>query len=313
MASSDTRSKTNTGKKSTGKTSTNRHRSVKSASTRSGGKKKKAGRYQINAVKMIRAMLIACIAVVIIINLVSVIFNKKDKGDPQKIAIAMVSCAENSTFDYTKTYGFIEDIGDGAGYTGGIIGFTTSTGDMLHVVREYCEKKNSASLNKYIPSLEKVVGTDSKKGLGKGYIDAWKKAAKDPAMRKIQNSYRDRLFLKPAFNRGEEDGLSTLGKYIYYDTAVQHGPEGEGSSLMNIRNKAAKKVKVPSEGGEEAAFLNEFLKIRERSLKSFDSELDTSRVKVQKKLVKDEEFDMLLPLEFTMYGHDFELKKSDLI
>ena len=55
-------------------------------------------------------------------------------GILRKEVFALVSSAENSDMDYSLQYGYIEDIGDGRGYTGGIIGFTTCTGDVPDVV-----------------------------------------------------------------------------------------------------------------------------------------------------------------------------------
>ena len=231
--------------------------------------------------KILLSLLVAASAVIIIANLFSMILGDREKGDPEKIAVAMVSCAENSTFDHTANYSFIEDIGDGAGYTGGIIGFTTMTGDMLHIVRDYCEKEDDPPLKKYIPALTAAVGTDKTKGLGKGFVKEWQKAGKTENMRKVQDSYRDRLFLDPAFDM--------------------------------IRKAAMKRAKTPAKGGGEKEYLKEFLRIRENALKKLDFKVNLSRIEAQKKLVEDEEFEMLLPLEFTMYGHDFELTESDLI
>src|SRR5262245_29952809 len=56
-----------------------------------------------------------------------------DLSDPAKkeIAMKLVSSAENSSLDWKAQYKYIEDIGDGRGYTAGIIGFCSGTGDML--------------------------------------------------------------------------------------------------------------------------------------------------------------------------------------
>lgn len=59
-------------------------------------------------------------------------------GILRKEVFALVSSAENSDMDYSLQYGYIEDIGDGRGYTGGIIGFTTGTGDLPDVVELSC-------------------------------------------------------------------------------------------------------------------------------------------------------------------------------
>lgn len=59
-------------------------------------------------------------------------------GILRKEVLALVSSAENSDTDYSLQYGYIEDIGDGRGYTGEIIGFTTGTGDLPDVVELSC-------------------------------------------------------------------------------------------------------------------------------------------------------------------------------
>ena len=53
----------------------------------------------------------------------------------------LVSSAENSSLDWRAQYRYIQDIDDGRGYTGGIIGFCSGTGDMLQVVRRYTRAK----------------------------------------------------------------------------------------------------------------------------------------------------------------------------
>lgn len=49
-----------------------------------------------------------------------------------------ISEGDISDTDYSLQYGYIEDIGDGRGYTAGIIGFTTGIGDLPDVVELSC-------------------------------------------------------------------------------------------------------------------------------------------------------------------------------
>jgi hypothetical protein len=58
---------------------------------------------------------------------------------PQKKehAMRLVSSAENSSLNWRAQYRYIQDIHDGRGYTAGIIGFCSGTGDMLEVVRAF--------------------------------------------------------------------------------------------------------------------------------------------------------------------------------
>ena len=55
--------------------------------------------------------------------------------------------------DWRAECGYIEDIHDGRGYTGGIIGFTSATGDMLDVVRIYARALPGNPLAPFLPAL----------------------------------------------------------------------------------------------------------------------------------------------------------------
>ena len=48
--------------------------------------------------------------------------NDISSGKLREKVFAFVSSAENSSIDYAEQYAYIEDIGDGRGYTAGIIG-----------------------------------------------------------------------------------------------------------------------------------------------------------------------------------------------
>ncbi|GAB3400256.1 hypothetical protein GCM10027515_07850 [Schumannella luteola] len=85
------------------------------------------------------------------------------------IAMQLVSSAENSNLDWKANYGYLEDIGDDRGCTGGIIGFTTATGDLLEVVERYTESTPGNALAPYLPALKKVVGSPSHDGLDAGF------------------------------------------------------------------------------------------------------------------------------------------------
>lgn len=107
----------------------------------------------------------------------SVSLTDKDK---KETAMELVSSAENSSLNWKKQYSYIEDIKDGRGYTAGIIGFCSGTGDMLEVVKNYTQEQPDNKLAKFLPALKKVNGSDSHEGLGVEYEQAWKEASKDP-------------------------------------------------------------------------------------------------------------------------------------
>src|SRR6266540_65790 len=99
-----------------------------------------------------------------------------DLTDPRKkeIAMELVSSAENSSLDWRAQYGYIEDIRDGRGYTGGIIGFCSGTHDMLELVRLYTQRSPNNVLAKYLPALKKVDGGQSHAGLDPTFTKDWK-------------------------------------------------------------------------------------------------------------------------------------------
>src|SRR5271156_3662995 len=86
-----------------------------------------------------------------------------DLSDPHKkeIAMELVSSAENSSLKWKDQYTYIEDIHDGRGYTGGIIGFCSGTSDMLEVIENYTKAEPGNPLAPFLPALRKVNGTAS--------------------------------------------------------------------------------------------------------------------------------------------------------
>lgn len=157
----------------------------------------------------------------------------------------LVSSAENSSLDWKAQYKYIEDIGDGRGYTAGIIGFCSGTGDMLELVELYTDRKPGNPLARYLPALRRVNGTDSHSGLGSGFESAWRSAAADQAFQQAQDDERDRVYFDPAVEQAKADGLRALGQFAYYDAIVMHGPGEDKVSFGGIRRTALSKARTP--------------------------------------------------------------------
>src|SRR5262249_29363596 len=162
------------------------------------------------------------------------VFSDLSAPDKKEIAMELVSSAENSSLDWKAQYQYIQDIHDGRGYTGGIIGFTSGTGDMLEVVQAYTDASPGNRLARYLRALTQVNGTTSHRGLGKPFVRAWRRAAGDPAFQAAQNNERDSVYFDPAVELAKSDGLNALGQFAYYDAAVVHGFDG----LQGIRDRA---------------------------------------------------------------------------
>jgi hypothetical protein len=170
----------------------------------------------------------------------------------QEKAFEITSTAENSTLAWWENYRYIEDgagIGDDRGYTAGLVGFTSATGDMDDLIRNYLVPDNPTSpLASFLTGLATcasvgqgpTASSTANTNLGTSFQNAWRTAAdNDAVFRKAQRDYRSDNYWDPAFAQAQTDGLRALGTALYYDTYVNHGPGEPGSgdgSFEDIRS-----------------------------------------------------------------------------
>ncbi|TWV33685.1 chitosanase [Streptomyces misionensis] len=230
--------------------------------------------------------------------------------DPAKkeIAMKLVSSAENSSLDWKAQYKYIEDIGDGRGYTAGIIGFCSGTGDMLEVVQLYADREPGNVLARYLPALRKVNGSDSHSGLDPDFPKDWRKAAQDTVFQQCQNDERDRVYFDPAVSRGKSDGLRALGQFCYYDAIVMHGDGDDPTGFGSIRKRALRSARTPAQGGDETAYLDAFLDARVWAMKQEEAHSDTSRVDTEQRVfLRKGNLDLRTPLDWKVYGDSYHI------
>jgi chitosanase len=224
------------------------------------------------------------------------------------IAQQIVCSAENSSLDWRAQYGYIEDIGDGRGYTGGLIGFCSGTGDMLDVVERCVADSQGSALAGFVPALRRVVGSDSHHGLGRAFEAAWREAADDPAFRRAQHAVIDEQYRRPAVEQARADGLRGLGQLVYYDALVMHGPGEDEESFGGIRRAAMATARPPAQGGDERHYLSAFLDARRRVMRTEEAHADTSRLDTAQQTWLDAgNLDLALPLRWQVYGDDFAI------
>ena len=221
----------------------------------------------------------------------------------KEIAMELVSSAENSSLDWKAQFTYIEDIGDGRGYTGGIIGFCSGTGDMLQVVQAYTAAEPHNPLARFIPALEHVNGTASHAGLGAPFVAAWHESAADPLFQRAQDRERDQVYFDPAVRAAKRDGLSTLGQFIYYDAMVMHGPGADPLSFGGMRAWVQRHAKSPAKGGSEQHFLHVFLEHRKTIMRTEEAHSDTSRIDDEQAVfLKAHDWGLRPPLRWKTYG-----------
>jgi chitosanase len=234
-----------------------------------------------------------------------------DAPAKKELAMELVSSAENSSLDWKAQYAYIEDIKDGRGYTAGIIGFCSGTGDMLQLVTDYTKTEPDNPLAAYLPALAAVNNSDSHRGLDPGYVAAWRLAAKDPVFEAAQDHERDTVYFDPAVNQAKADGLHELGQFAYYDAIVMHGPGDDPVSFGGIRKTAMAHAKTPADGGDEVIYLNAFLDAREAAMRTEEAHSDTTRVSTgQRVFLREGNLDLHLPLVWHVYGDRYEIPAS---
>jgi chitosanase len=222
----------------------------------------------------------------------------------KETALKLVSSAENSTLAWRDEYGYIEDLGDGRGYTAGIVGFCSGTSDMLQLVTEYTRRKHANPLAGYLPALRAVDGSDSHAGLDPGFPAAWRAAARDPVFQKAQEDERDRMYFAPAVALARADGLRALGQFAYFDAAVMHGMSG----LRGIRANALRAALPPAQGGDEIGYLDAFLSARVAEMRTEEAHSDTTRVDTaQRRFLAASNLDLVAPLSWKVYGDPYRI------
>ncbi|MEU0250511.1 chitosanase [Streptomyces sp. NPDC006235] len=231
-----------------------------------------------------------------------------DAPAKKEIAMQLVSSAENSSLDWKAQYQYIEDIGDGRGYTAGIIGFCSGTGDMLDLVELYTDRRPGNVLAKYLPALRRVDGSDSHDGLDPGFPGDWRRAARDSEFRRAQDDERDRVYFGPAVRQGKADGLRALGQFAYYDAIVMHGDGNDPLSFRNLRKRALRTANPPAWGGDEVTYLDAFLNARVWAMKQEEAHSDTSRVDTaQRVFLRERNLDLDPPLDWKVYGDSYHI------
>ncbi|HRO48542.1 MAG TPA: chitosanase [Hyphomicrobium sp.] len=159
-------------------------------------------------------------------------------------------------------FGYIEDLGDGRGYTITQYGFVTNEPEAGWIIERYTELASTNSLTPFLPLLPpNASGTDSAKLAG--FARAWRRElARGPLLEQACDETADRLYFNPAMEAADTIGITLpVGRLIFYDTILQHGGGDDPDSFGAISARAQKAVGSPKDGTEEE-FLRMFLKVR---------------------------------------------------
>jgi hypothetical protein len=154
---------------------------------------------------------------------------------------------ENDTTDFASQYSYIQNIKDGRGYTIGIVGFCTGTGDFIVVARCLDDVEPGNALAKYWPGLASiddqfyagkmnVADTSPVDKLGPFANDVTAAGTSDKAYRKCQDTMADADYMDTALAHAQERGLKgalTIG--FLYDTELNFGDDDDPNGVAGAK------------------------------------------------------------------------------
>lgn len=246
----------------------------------------------------------------------------------RNLATQLIAIFENR--ERTLQYAYVENIDDGRGFTSGIVGFTTGTGDARLVIdryREMAERQGAAvrgNIARYLPELERLDRLERSDparatvfALG-GYEDAWRAAAEDPLFRAAQDSVASDLYYRPALQLADVVGIrSGLGRALLWDAIIQHGggydPDGLPAMLALTREQEG----YPTSWEEEWDWLDRFLEVRNDVLYCAHGEgtreawrASRTRVDVYRQLLENGNMDLAPPLQFQLDSRGWTIEPN---
>jgi chitosanase len=194
--------------------------------------------------------------------------------DPDSAALAARIKAISNVFEVGKPqadYRYVEDLGDGRGYTVTNYGFCTATGEVAELISLYAALVPDTPLKRYLALIPPAVDTA---GTPRGFAADWRREVDTGRLAAVCDEEADRLFYQPAMKAATAAGIhSAIGRLVFYDTLLQHGEGDDPDSFSAIFAAALKRV-GESGAAREDDLIRAFLEIRKEVLLD-PSESDT--------------------------------------
>lgn len=200
-------------------------------------------------------------------------------------------------------YAYVENLGDGRGYTVTQYGFCTYNSEVSQVIGRYAAHVPRTPLKRFLAQLPPVKWTEQDLH---GFAAVWRSEIKaSKFLGQACDEEADILYLGPAVEAAAAVGVqSPVGISIFYDTLLQHGGSNDPDSLPTIIKRTLEE-NGDVKGSSEAEFLRTFLAVRRSVLEHSHNEetrdvwrASARRVDALRKLL-DGNPDLVPPIQVT--------------
>ena len=162
----------------------------------------------------------------------------------------------------TADYTYVEDLGDGRGFTLTQYGLCTNEPEVARVIERYIAVAPQSSLSRYLGALPPY-GSGTDMSQLDGFPELWRKEIDTyPALSKACDEVADALYFQPALEEADAIGLYLpIGLAVFYDTLLQHGGGDDADSFGAILERTLAQVDRPTPTSTPE-FLRAFLSVR---------------------------------------------------
>lgn len=163
-------------------------------------------------------------------------------------------------------YAYVEDLGDGRGYTVTQYGFCTYNSEVAQVIQRYAAHMPQTPLKRFLTELPPAKW--SHQDLDE-FPHIWRHEIKaSKFLGGACDEEADVLYFYPAIESAAAVGVtSPIGMAIFYDTLLQHGAAADHNSLPSILKRTLEEF-GDIDSTSEPQFLRAFLKVRKSVLEN---------------------------------------------
>ncbi len=163
-------------------------------------------------------------------------------------------------------YAYVEDLGDGRGYTVTQYGFCTYNSEVAQVIQRYAARVPETPLKRFLAELPPAKWShqtlDEFPHVWRHEINA------SEFLGSACDEEADVLYFYPAIESAAAVGVtSPIGMAIFYDTLLQHGAAADPDSLPSILKRTLEEF-GDIDSTSEPQFLRAFLKVRKSVLEN---------------------------------------------